>query len=501
MKRIIKYAMAVGIVSFAFNSCDMNLLPSDGIAYQEGERLFLNKTDIDSYENGILASYRAVQGGVFAITSEVMGAAFNATIDFGNNYGPAHRSDKTFGASDYDAEAMWQNHYAAIKNYNVVIGAADNVDEELKAAAQFIKAEAYYFRASSYLTLVRHYGKAYDASTAATDLAVPLITKYDQTEKPARATVKAIYDQIKEDLDASAPILNEVAGTVRAQKPTVDALNALYARYYLDTKEYGKAAQYADLVINSAAGYALAATVEDLGNVYYHQDDNVGTEAILQLYASAAEGAIGNSAYTGWGKNTDEEYVYKPYFLPSKYLIDSYQESDIRRDAWFDNTKYVFMAGTNYENLHVFIKYKGVPSFTTANHGVSESTSAKPMLISEMYLIAAEAYAMGNNPLAKDRLNSLQRARKASATDGDMANIKKEWFKETIGEGLYFSCVKRWGDGFPARPAQDEDAVMSGVGYLTRTLDATDHHFCWPVPTYEMQVNKNLVQNPGYSAN
>ena len=41
------------------------------------------------------------------------------------------------------------------------------------------------------------YRKAHGAS-AASDLAVPLILKYDQEEKSARATVAAVYDQIIE---------------------------------------------------------------------------------------------------------------------------------------------------------------------------------------------------------------------------------------------------------------------------------------------------------------
>ena len=69
----------------------------------------------------------------------------------------------------------------------------------------------------------------------------------------ARATVKETYAQVKSDLDSAAVILAKVPGSVRAQKPTIDAVNALYARYYLDTKNYTDAAKFAELVINSKA--------------------------------------------------------------------------------------------------------------------------------------------------------------------------------------------------------------------------------------------------------
>lgn len=74
--------------------------------------------------------------------------------------------------------------------------------------------------------------------------------------------------------------------------------------------------------------------------------------------------------------------------------------------------------------------------------------------------------------------------------------------KETVGEGLYFTCVKRWGDGFPARPghASAQGLLMTGVGFEERVLPADSRCFNWPIPTYEMQLNKELEQNPGYSA-
>ena len=83
---------------------------------------------------------------------------------------------------------------------------------------------------------------AWAASSAATDLCVPLVLVYDQAEKPARATVAEVYAQIKKDLDQAAGLLAGVKGAARAEKPTIDAVNALYARYYIDLGDYTNAA-------------------------------------------------------------------------------------------------------------------------------------------------------------------------------------------------------------------------------------------------------------------
>ena len=499
MKNILKYTLAVCAAASMFASCDLDLTPTTSIAYEEGGRLFISSNDIKSFENGIMASYRALQYGDYTQTSEVQTDYFNATVDYGNNYGSTHRCDASFTPGTYEPMYMWRDHYTAIKNYNIVIANADNVESSLKASARILKGEAFFLRASSYIILARHFAKAYNPSSAASDLCVPLILKYDQLEKPARATNKEVYEQIKSDLDSAAVILAGVAGQVRAQKPTIDAVNALYARYYLDTQNYAQAAASAEAVISSAAGYALASTAEEMKKEY---TDDAGTEPIIQLYASISEGVRGNTMYTSVGNSDDVGKYFSPYFLPTKALVNAYDPTDIRLSNWFTNDLYpIKSAGSYHQGAYVFIKYLDNPAL----HSGSIETgahAAKPILIGEMYLIAAEAYAKaGNASKAQETLNILQAARGAVNTTGAMDKIKNEWFRETVGEGLRFSCVKRWGDGFAVRTPQDEakNLIMSGEYYEKRALSADSYFLNWPVPSYEIQLNKNLVQNAGYT--
>lgn len=129
--------------------------------------------------------------------------------------------------------------------------------------------------------------------------------------------------------------------------------------------------------------------------------------------------------------------------------------------------------------------------------------AVKPFMISEMYLIAAEAYlAVGESGNARSALQALQSARHAGLTEATEANIKNEWYRETVGDGLRMSCLKRWGEGFDGRAAQTgAEDVIQGLGteyYDLRSIAATDHVFQWPIPAYEIQTNLNLVQNEGY---
>ena len=500
MKNILKYFLVGGAAVTMFSSCDLNLLPTTDIAYEEGSELFLTENDVAAFQNGVMASYRALQYGVYTQTTEVQCDGFNATIDYGNNYGAIHRCDQTLTPGDYDTEAMWENHYAALKNYNIAIANADNVADELKASANVLKGIALFCRASSYLTLTRHFGNAYNPSSAATDLSVPLVLKYDQLEKPARATVKAVYDQIINDLEEAEVLLANVPGQVRAQLPTVDAVRALKARYYLDVQDYTNAADAAVSVISSDAGYKLASTTEEMVTEY---TNDAGTEPVIQLFASISEGAKGNTIFTAVGNDDKVGKYFAPYFIPSSLLVNAYDATDLRFVNWFTNSLYpVKMSGSYYQGVYVFTKYLDNPAL----HSGSVETgahAAKPILISEMYLIAAEAYAQaGNASAAQNVLNQLQAARKAVNTTGTLENIKKEWFRETVGEGLRLACIKRWGDGLATRTGQPgvDNLIMTGAYYNERALAANDHTLNWPVPSYEIKLNANLVQNPGYSA-
>lgn len=506
MNKITKYIGLAAAGTIALASCDLNLTPTTSIVYQEGEPIFTMQSDVDQFENNILANYRAIQMGEYAVAEEVMCDGFNAAMGYGNNYGGIHRTDADFTPGDYYVEDFWSGHYGIIKNFNIIIASADNCKPELKAAARIVKGEAFYMRANSYMQLARHFAPAYNAATASTELCVPLVLVYDQNEKPARATMADVYASIKSDLDSAAVILAKVAGAPRAQKPTIDAVNALYARYYLDVKDYANAAAKAAAVIGDGSKYALASSAQALWEVY--SKDN-GTEPIMQMYASVKEAptSMGDLCGLSADTNSPSGFVRQPYFIPSGKLMDLYEDDDYRLAAWFDDGEETPIKLNNVYHsgeFYAFAKYDGNPEYNSS--GFANGRSAiKPLLISEMYLIAAEGYAnSNNNAKALEYLNALQAQRGATLTLANMDNIKKEWFKETVGQGLRMSCLKRWGDGFTARYAQEgaaqNYAITTGNDYATKALQANDYHFNWPIPSYDIKINKNLEQNTGYSA-
>jgi hypothetical protein len=445
-----------------------------------------------------------------------MTECFNASIDFGNNYGFVHRLGSGFLASDDYTTGIWAGHYGAIKNYNIAIEQCEMVeDEALKADANVLKGIALFCRASSYLTLARHFSADYDPATAATELAVPLILVYDQLEKPVRATLQEVYDQIIADLDEAEALLSEagtinlngtavnLAGAPKSLAPTVDAVKALKARYYLDVHEYELAAESAMDVIDSEAGYALSSSLEEMNKEFMTDE---GNESIIRLYATKTEGAVGCTIYTSVQSTDAEGKFFQPMFIPSQTLVNAYENSDLRKQVWFPVDMYpVKVQGTLYNGITMFTKYIGNPTLQQGNNE-DGAHFCKPLMIAEMYLIAAEAYAQsGNEGDAAAIIGELRAARKAGEMTGDVMDvIKGEWLRETVGDGQRINCIKRWGDGLPARPAQKaaENIVMNtpASDYTARELAADSHTLVWPIPSYEIKISPALIQNPGYSA-
>ena len=501
MKNILKNVFIGGLAFVSVLSCDMDMKPTTSIVFDEDVPMITGQSDIDGLYSGVLASFRAVQYGAFTQSSEVMCDGFNALIGFGNNYGSIHRTDASFTTSDQYAETMWASHYSAIKNYNIAIEEAEKVtDEELKPYADLLIGTAMFCRASSYLTLARHFGPAYDEATAEEDDCVPLVLVYDQYAKPKRASVMDVYDQIGWDLDDAYEYLKNVEIQGQPQYPFVslDAINAMRARYYLDIKDYDNAADYANDIIDSKV-YKLSTSAAEMDAEYLYDS---GEEPIMQLYASMSEGLVSNPIYTQVSTDRKGKY-FQPYFIPSQKLIDAYESADIRFQKWFSSSKYpVFTNGARYNGVYVFIKYFDSPRWRTGQLETG-AHAAKPLMISEMYLIAAEALCMDRKSgQAKMRLNQLQDARGATPTDASMENIKKEWFRETVGEGMRMTCLKRWGDGFDGRPSQPkaEGIVMTGEYFDERKIVPGDYVFNWPIPSYEFKLNHNLEQNAGYGS-
>lgn len=514
MKTIYRSLLAIA-ATLTFAACNLDLYPSDSIVYDGKAPLIQTANDLETWRWANYAYFRSTLGGGYDIADDLMCDGFNATHNYGNNYGPIHRADKSFTSSDSDVEGFWANNYSAIGNYNLMIAeVAKNTDPALRDGVKLIAAEANFFRAFTYLKLARRFGPAYNKGTATTDLCVPLVLVYDQQARPERNTVQQVYDQIKQDIDSALKVLGTVKGEASSQLVTADVINALLANWYLDTQDYKKAYETADAII-SGGTYKLINDITSFKTKYFEDGGTNGdTESLMRLYASVAETPNGySSAYTGItaDPNSPKKKSYKAYFLPSGRLVDSYDNAkDFRYQAWFEFVGDIpFSSGAKYfsnSEFCVFVKYKG--NLALSSSSIPDGHVAPvPYSLGEIYLIAAEAAAKGGESKIKglSKLTALQNARNGNVSSSlTLEAVQNEWFKETCGEGKRIECLKRWGIACPERYAQqgalDNDVLEStpADSYYERTLPAGAYQYTWPIPSYEIKVNPNLVQNIGY---
>ena len=160
--------------------------------------------------------------------------------------------------------------------------------------------------------------------------------------------------------------------------------------------------------------------------------------------------------------------------------------------------------------LYIFTKYPYEGYLYNQNAGDEYSRGMiepKVLRISEMYLIAAEAYTMNDElQIGKNFLDEQLRQRGVtpaasySGKSQQLEAIRKERQREFIGEGMRLFDLKRWHMGVTRGKPQIEDMCnLPGSTTTTNlTKSANDYQLVWPIPQEERDANPQVVQNPGY---
>jgi hypothetical protein len=504
MKRnIFKILMVGGVSLLAMTSCEkkLDLYPYDSIELSQS---FKTIQDARAWNNSIFQHLRGRVYGLYMYSQDVQGDQLNATLDYGNRNGNPHRWDDSFRADDYTIRDVWQGYYSTMKNVNAIIQNMPNVEtanaNEAAEINQFI-GNAHLMRAYLYHELALRYAKPYDPATADNTLGLPLVLEYDPNLKPARSSLKATYDQIISDINEAKTRLANVAGEQGATRFTIDAAKALEARVKLYIQDWPGAKTAADEVINTGK-YPLITDAADFQD-YWHVDGY--QESIMQMFISQpTETANTNTIYLGWN-NSLQKFV--PDFVPSQWVVDAYENNDIRKAAYFKQVD-IQISGTVYPNSWVVNKYPGNPAYFT---GATTNYMHEPKVfrIAEMYLISAEAaYNMGgaNEDQAQNRLNELRTARGldpvASTGAALLQDIKDERFRELAFEGVRLFDLKRWNEPVVRRDPQNEEYinVTPAASFHQLNIPAGHNKFTWGIPTNDITTNPSLQgqQNPGW---
>ena len=479
-----KYKLFAVIASLLFllPSCNLDELPKDSISLEDA---WQSVDDAKNFRTGIYAYFRSVNGGLYSYTPDYQADLFNATSGYGNRGGDMHRWD--FNSSQYDIEDIWQYNYYTINNCNNIINNIDKIEEDDPILAT-IKGEAYLMRAICYHTLVIRFAKDYDPSTAASNLGLPLVYTNDPTEKPSRSSLEVTYTQIKEDITEARKYLT-TPGVANSEYFTTDVIDAFEARVNLYMHQYTEAVNLAKNIISA---YPLLQSESALKNMWLN--DN-GSEIIFKTFMSISERANAMTNFLGYSTSAK---AFQPDFVPSQWVLNLYEDSDIRKGTYFKKDKIV---SNNVEANDVYMlnKYPGNPALKKTEYEYYHMW--KVFRAAEAYLIAAEAsYLAGDETNAIKYLNDLRAKRGASQLSTLSGNalfeaIKKEWIREFVGEGQRLNDLKRWGDGMKRHDPQNMSILMSGNEYTTLSVENNNPRFVWEIPANDLKANSNLKPN------
>jgi hypothetical protein len=506
MKMKMKKLLIKNMVAFAailtLGSCEkrLDLYPFNSIELSQS---FQTVKDAATWNTGLYADLRGRSAGSYNISQDVQADQLNATLDFGNRNGNPHRWGTSFLSDDGALSGSWQGYYFALRNINTCIGGFEKIKTNTAAEATSLnkfKGDAYLARAFYYSELILRFAKPYDRATAATDLGVPLVLEFNINARPARATVQKVYDQILSDIATAKLNLASSTGAAGATRFTLDVAVALEARVRLHMQDWTGAMAASNTIITGNR-YPLLSTLTNLNNMW---TNDLATEVIFQCaVVKQTEQAPTNSIYLGFNGATGK---FTPDFIPTVDFVNMFAASDLRRSVYLKQLP-VIVQGVNYPTMWCVNKFPGNPALFT---GAFTNYQHAPKLFrsAEQFLIYAEAAANAggaSEALALSTLNILRTARGLTALSGLtgaalMTEIRNERTRELAFEGFRLFDLKRWKLGFTRGTPQDLGAINTtpATSYHQINVAANSPQFVWGVPTYEININTNLVQNPGW---
>ncbi len=525
MKQIIKIYCILVLALTVNMSCN-DFLEIDSSKYLvERDNYYASEKDLD-------AALRGAYSVMANMYSDYLQGRMGLEADEGFitfNFDAASVSDYTASSADVKILGYWRAFYNGINLLNALL---ENIDKPVMDAdrrAQ-IKGQALFLRGYFYFMLVNKFG------------GVPIILQSTksgsemETQVP-RASIREVYDRVLWDMMEAADLLKNVTQVQGGGELSKSAAWGILARVNLymageplkETDRYEDALYWA-LKVMETGHHELNGSYEQVF-INYAQDLYDTEESIWEvefwgngtgLYANVG-GKVGlnNGIY-----NTQDADlgISQGLVRPSRWIQEVYAAGDLRKDWNTPNFKYQGNPAQRVNEPAIWFRYVGKfrrESEILMPKSTARSPQNAPLLrYSDVLLMYAEALNEVNqqpNAQAIEAVNQVRR--RAFGEDVNTPNpsidlpvtlgydafrkeIRDERARELCFEGLRKNDLIRWGllyenirkvyEGRPTNNslvAQAADAVYRGVGY---------RDIFWPIPAFEMNLNKQLAQNPGW---
>ncbi len=418
--------------------------------------------------------YGGADGGSMAITPDVLADNLILTQQ-------GRRSEVAFFNYKYtglNTWTMWGDAYAVILRSNEILTNLGKL-----SAGSFkdnIRAEALAIRALAHFDLLRLYAKSY-TSASATDLGVPYVTSIDPTLLPARTPVKQAYDLVIKDLLGADSTIASDNGVGRFNKASVEGL---LSRVYLYRGDWQNAVNEATASLTNILPANQIADTTQFKNIW---TDATEADVLLKIPIPDAD-----NIQIGVGYEQSNNGSVRAEYNIDYGFYQLYAKNDVRKSAYVDLTTF---SGAKYNYIK---KYFG------RGAGNANTNDYKVLRVGEVLLNRAEAnYQLGNFAAALADLNTLRSNRYIGFVPGAESGlalynaILLQRRLELAFEGSRFFDLKRL--NLPIMRSNYGDlADGTGVPAVVQMVPAGSTLFQLPIPQSEINVNPNIVQNPGY---
>ena len=346
------------------------------------------------------------------------------------------------------ADNLYNNYYSFLGPINMIISGIETAEGDDERLRDYVKGEALVWRAYSYFKLLQYYSPYKTRN----EYGIPVFLKpYEDpgNAMPERKTQTDVYQQIFSDCNAVLELLKRTPST---------RWNCAYESCFVHSM---------------------------LAHIYWYKAMSVTAEETdwQNALEHAEQALIGRSFVR-------DSATYAAMFdatAPSSDFYLLFRDDDVRKLTYFRKQ----VDGTiKYDKYNISANKDPFVSIGLRSGGgiIMLFRSA------EIQLIKAEALCrLGREGEAKEALDFLKKGRyldvEGSYTESDLLNeILKERKLEFYHEqDMWWLDMKRLGTRM--------ERVVNGTLYV---LEPDDWRYCFPIPQSEMEVNKNMVQNPGW---
>jgi len=459
--------------------------------------------------------------------------------------------DKTFNSTAPVVGGYWNNLYKIVQQSNILLSriSADSSGEdynEFEAKGKFFRALAYYY-------LVETFGDVPLYTTEQTEVINEVVRT---TESEIYSTIIADLEDVKGDLGNSNVASGEVNGV---------AVNFLLGKLYLTRayKSYKQASDFgnAHATFNTIINNPNFSLLPSYSSVYDENNQN-NKEVIWAMQYGADKNYVGggNPQHQLFGFNitalepnmfirnqSDYSAMNRGYWvIPNVHEYFSNPELDTRYDATFKRSYTINnSANVNFGKLGIFFPrwndesnddhdaVKFYPFKSGDNYNWLPQSTALPILnnaidrmpminkfkdtrmnwggagtredvifrLSDVYLLAAEAYLGDSNPVkALEYINIIRRRAaidetayndylRLSAINIDV--ILDERARELLGEHDRWFDLKRTGTLL--------SRVKANNPFVQKYDNLSNMHLLRPIPQDEINKTNGLTQNNGYN--